>query len=369
MKVAIHLAGGSIRGNERQVFRVIRGLQARGHEVAVSCRARGPVRTELERMRVPTTGVRPGGDFDAWNALRFAAWLRREKADAVMLTSWKRMPVAGWAARVAGVPRVVLRLGGAHRVRGVRGVMERHALRRWYDGVIVNSHMLSEGIRAAVPGLPAARVRTVLNGIEPHAAAPAPLRTELGVTDDALLGVAVGAWEPRKGFDLFIEALAAVDPRVHAVLVGGGVDRDRQGLEELAHARGVAERVHFLGPRRDVPALLAAGDLFVLPSRAEGMSVAMLEGMAAGKPVVAAEVGGVWDALAPHEGRPVAGWIVPPRDAAALGRALGEAAEAVRSRPDEVAARVAEGRWRMENWFTVERMIDGYEAVLAGRAG
>jgi glycosyltransferase involved in cell wall biosynthesis len=368
MKIAIHVDGPIIRGNERQVMRIAGGLRARGHEVVVSCRAGGPVEAELRAMGIRTTGIRPRGDADLWNAAAFVRWLRRERPDAVLLTSWIRAFIAGWCARAAGVPRVVFRIGGMQPIhRGVRGSLERHALRRWYHAVIANSRRVAERITGALPDM-ADRVHVVVNGMAPvHPSEPAPLRRELGIPDDAVLALAVGGMERNKGFDLLVDAVAGI-PHVHAVLAGGGSDAQRAALEERIRTRGVADRVHLLGRRADVPAVVAACDLFVLPSRAEGFSVALLEAMADGKPIVAADVGGAWEGLAARDGRPAGGWIVARDDADALAAGLCEVVDAIRARSPEVAARAAEARWRAESWFTLERMIDGYEAVLAGRA-
>lgn len=363
MRIGIHVDGPIIRGNERQVIRIAAGLRDRGHHVAVSCRAEGPVRDELAALGIPTTGVRPGGDADLWNALRFASWLRRERIEAVLLTSWKRTMIGAWAAATARVPRIVYRIGDVHPI----ATLERLALRRWYTDVIANSRKVGEAVAAAVPQV-AERVHVVVNGMEIAAAPPASIRRELGLPDDAILLAAVGAVERRKGFDLLIDALPSLDARVHAVLVGGGADADRARLQAQARERGVADRVHFLGRRADGPAVTAGCDAFVLPSRSEGFSVAMLEGMAAGLPVVMTDVGGAWEGLAPRDGRPAGGWIVPVGDADALGGALREVVDGIRGGSAEVRARAAEAAWRAANWFTLDAMIDGYEAVLAGRA-
>lgn len=363
MRIAIHVDGPIIRGNERQVIRIAAGLRDRGHHVAVSCRASGPVRDEMAALGIPTTGIRPGGDADLWNAARFAGWLRRERAEAVLLTSWKRTMVAAAAAAAARVPRIVYRIGDVHPI----GALERLALRRWYTDVIANSRKVGESVAAAVPHAPD-KVHVVVNGMQAAAPSPAPVRQELGIAADAFLVAAVGGMERRKGFDLLIDALAGLDARVQAVLAGGGTDADRARLQAQARERGVADRVHLLGRRADGAAVIAGCDAFVLPSRSEGFSVAMLEAMAAGRPILAADVGGAWEGLAARGGRPPAGWIVPVGDAGALAGALREVVDGLRGGAPEVPARAAEAAWRAANWFTLDAMIDGYEAVLAGRA-
>lgn len=366
MKIAIHVDGRSIRGNEKQVIRIAVGLRRRGHEVVVSCRGGGPVERELARLGVRTTGIRPGGDVDLWRALRFARWLRRERVDAVLLTSWRRTWIAAWAARLAGVPRVVFRLGLTQSSGGRLGSALRwHALRSWYDALIANCQGVADFLAGTVPGLDARRIHVVLNGTELVPAEPARLREELGLGADVVLIGAVGTLEPRKGFDVLIEALALLgDEGAHGILVGAGTDAERQALDRLAAARAVGGRVHLLGHRSDVSSILAALDVFALASRAEGMAVVMLEAMAAGLPVVATDVAGTRDALEARDGRGPAGWIVPPGDPAALAAALTEVVADLGSGAAEARARGAEASWRTTNWFSVDRMVDGYASVL-----
>lgn len=366
MRIAMHADGESIRGNERQLLLVAEGLRARGHELRVSCIAGGEVEAAFRARGFATTGARPRGDADPWNALRFVAWLRGLRPDAVLLTSWKRAFVAGWAARVARVPRVVLRVGGVHRIEpGWAGWKRRVALTRYTDTLLTNSRSVTRHYLATIPGLARERVAEVPNGAVVASMPPAPIREALRIPADATVAVGVGGLVRRKGFDLLVEALArAGRPELHVVIAGDGPHREM--LLTRAASLEVAGRLHLLGDRDDVAAVLAACDLFVLSSRAEGMSVAMMEAILARRPVIAAEVGGVWEALAARAGRPAGGWIVPVNDADALAGALVEVVSAIREQPDAVRARVDEATWRLEHWFTVERMIDGVEAALRG---
>ena len=362
----MHVDGASVRGNEMQAALLASSFVARGHEVVASCRGGGPVERLLRESGARTTPVRPRGDADPVSALRFAAWLRAERPDAVLLTSWKRAFNAGWAARVSRVPRVLLRLGGVHPVSpGPGGWKYRHALTRWYHGIIVNSRAVGEHLLRVIPGLPESRVHLVPNGVRLPSAPAAPLRQELGISAGARLLVSVGGLEPHKGFDVLIRALAASGADAHLVVVGEGPHLS--SLRSLAEASGLAGRVHFIGQRSDVSAVLAACDLFVLASRGEGMSVAMLEAAFARRPVISTAVGGTWELLAKHDGRDEGGWVVPVGDEPALARGIRQVLGALRDDPASVAARVEEARWRIDHWLTVEGMIDGYEAALAGR--
>ena len=103
---------------------------------------------------------------------------------------------------------------------------------------------------------------------------------------------------------------------VHLIVVGGGDQRGALGRD--VEAKGLSPRVHFLGPRRDLGNLLAAMDVFVLPSLWEGLPLSMVLAMGAGVPVVVTRVAGIPEVV--DDGR--TGLLVPPRDAAALGSAL-----------------------------------------------
>lgn len=363
MKLALHMEARSIRGAEIQILHIARGFIARGHTVIASCRVEGPVREELEKLGVRTTGIRPRGDIDVVSALQFAGWLRRERPDALLLTSWKRQVMAGWAAHVAGVPRVALRRGEMHRVPdGARGALRRHAFRAWYDVIIANCERVRADVLADVPGYPATAIPVIASAVIPEDAPPTEIRRELRLPPDARILLAVGGVEPRKGLDLLAGALTRLEPSVHAVVAGGGREEDEARLRKATSALGVAGRVHLLGHRRDVRGLLAAADVFVQPSRRDSLPIAMLEAMAAGLPVVSTDVGGVEEALLPRHGRGPGGWVVPREDSDALAEALRQAL-AARDGPT-APDRGAEACWRATHWFSVDRMVEEYIAAL-----
>lgn len=365
MKLALHLDGRAVRGSERQALMIASGLLRRGHIVVASCRGEGPVREALEAAGVHTTAIRPRGDVDIVSTLRFAAWLRREGPDAVLLTSWKRVPVAGWAARLAGVPKVAMRMGGIHRIRpGLGGRLRRMAFGRWYDLIIANSEGARSVLRADLPDFPESAIPVIHNAVEPPVAEAADIRAERGVPAGAVLLLAVGGLEPLKGNDLLARALSQLDDDVHVLVAGGGTPEQRADVERAVRGAGVAERFHLLGVRRDVPALLSAADVFVHPSRHDSLPNALLEAMAAGLPVVCTEIGGAGEALAARDGRGPAGWIVPRDDAGALAGSLRTVVRAVRTGARAAAARAEEARWRAEHWFGPDGMVEAYEAVL-----
>jgi glycosyltransferase involved in cell wall biosynthesis len=147
-----------------------------------------------------------------------------------------------------------------------------------------------------------------------HGAPPAALRQSLTRNGEPLV-LTLARLDPQKGLPYLLEAAKSLPGATFAI---AGDGRDRAALEEQARSLGLGGRVRFLGYRDDIPDLLAACDLFVLPSLFEGLPISVLEAMAAGKPVVATRIGGTDEAV--ENG--VTGFLVPPRDPAALADAV-----------------------------------------------
>ncbi|WP_420130672.1 glycosyltransferase [Longimicrobium sp.] len=365
MKLVIHNAARVWGGNEKWMLTLAQGLAHRGHQVVVSCRRGGEVARRMEAAGVRTSHVRPGAGVDVPRAVRFAVWLRRERPDAVLLTSWRGGGWGAWAARRAGVPRTIVRLGI------VRVPKRRDALwfRRWVDGLIVNAPEVAEAWRTGATWYAPERIHVVLNGIECGAIdrlrAAERLRREVGVDGDALLVGAAGHVAQRKGFDVLLDAFARADlSSARLVVAGDGPELPR--LRERASELGIAQRVHWLGQRDDVPAVLAGCGVFVLSSRNEGMANVMLEAMSVGTPVITTDVSGVRTAIGMDGDGSSAGWIVPPEDADALAAALREVASLLRDDPAAVETRADAALWRVRERFSVQRMVVECEAVLAG---
>lgn len=212
-------------------------------------------------------------------------------------------------------------------------------------------------------GWPAEKVEVVYNAVDAdRAAVPAPpgLREQLGGSEARPLVLTPARLNAQKGHDTLLEAIAEV-PEALFLLAGDGPERER--LEARAAELGLGERVRFLGRREDVPQLLAACDVFALPSLYEGSSLAVLEAMAAGIPVVSSAIGGTEELI--DDGR--SGLLVPPGDAAALTAALRRVLGDRQLREELAAAareRVDSGLRREQN---AERVAAVYRELLADR--
>lgn len=202
-------------------------------------------------------------------------------------------------------------------------------------------------------GLPAATMRAVHYGLDPASPGDrAAARAALGLPPDAPVVGTVGRLVPQKGHDLLVAALAHLPPDVHLAIIGEGERRD--ALLQQARTLGLDDRVHLAGWRPDAAALMAAFDLFALPSRWEGFGLVLLEAMAQSLPVVASRVSAIPEIVIDGE----TGRMVPPDDVPALAVALSH----VLASPGRLGAN---GRRRLEQCFTVDRMVDATLAAYA----
>ncbi|HUY68878.1 MAG TPA: glycosyltransferase, partial [Alphaproteobacteria bacterium] len=200
------------------------------------------------------------------------------------------------------------------------------------------------------------RVHYLPNFVSVEKAQPVP-RASLDTPDDAPLALALGRLHKNKGFDVLIAALVQA-PRFHLWLAGEGPEE--KALKAQALRLGVAARVHFLGWRADVPALLAAADVFVCSSRIEPLGNVVIEAWAAGVPVVASESAGPRELIRDGE----SGLLVPIENADRLATAMRTLAD-----DKDLRARLAAaGRAAYEVAFSEPCVIALYRAFFAKAA-
>jgi len=182
------------------------------------------------------------------------------------------------------------------------------------------------------------------------------VRSQLGIEANSRLIAIVARLIRQKGHRYMVEAMASIIPRypdLHALFIGDGDLREE--LQAQVKRSNLGDHIHFLGNRSDVPELLAASDLFVLPSLWEGLPKALLEAMATGLPIVASEVSGTVQAMIPNQ----TGILVPPGDT----RRLAQAIERLLSDAVQAQAMGAAARRRVETNFSARKQAGEYLAL------
>jgi L-malate glycosyltransferase len=377
-------------GAEVALMRLISALRD-DHALAVACPNRGRLAAEVdaagvERLPLPAADVslRPhpvltplgvGRLVLAGGAILAAA--RRHAADVIHANSLR----AGLSAAVAvrlGAPPAVVQVH-EHLPASTLGRATREAIARSAAAVVGVTEYTAANFNK---GLSVGRAERVYISIDherfdPDCVRPAPLRRELGLPDEAVLIGEVAQITPWKGQDTAIRMLAAMRRArsdVHLLLVGEVAFKTRftrfdnerylRHLHTLIADLGLSGCVHFLGHREDVPEVLRALDLTVLPSWSEPFGTVAAESMAMGTPPLVGRVGGVPEYV--EDGR--SGLVLTPDNPEQWARA----ALALLGDPDRLAAMGARAR-QVADWFNdrryAELMLATYERAATSRLG
>jgi glycosyltransferase involved in cell wall biosynthesis len=315
---------------------------------------------DLDVIRRP---IRPL--WDLTGLVRLWRFLRRESYTIVHTHTSKGGFVGRLAARLAGVPVIVHTAHGFafHEqspvlTRAVYSALERLASYSCDRIAFVSEfhRRWAEKLRMCPPG----KMVAIPNGIAPRQKSqridPVKLRHELGTPEGGLVALTMGRLAAEKGIEYLIGAAAMLrhsEPRLRIWIAGDGPERAQ--LKSLAAAQKVADRVIFLGHREDIGDLLAACDVVVLPSLREGLSIALLEAMAAAKPIIATSIGSNLEVA----GQADMALIVRPEDSRALYQAIMKCA-----RDQDLRIKLGgHARIHCENRYTEERMLQGYRQV------
>ncbi|WP_410597403.1 glycosyltransferase [Amycolatopsis sp. lyj-23] len=313
------------------------------------------------------SGVASGGGFRA-DALAadgtptFPVPLARRSKAGVLKAAWAtRRAIARFRPDVVLAHNVgaslVTRLAGRRPVTVFHGVADEdypaaaRILRRTSARVVAVSTATADRLAAAGPARPV----VIPNAVFPRTPVfgRAEIRASLGVPERTPVALCLARLEPQKRHDVLLDAWAAVGGDAVLWLAGDG--SLRADLERRAQALG--RRVEFLGTRADVPDLLAAADVTVLTSDWEGLPLAVLESMAAGRPVVATGVGGIGEVLAGG-----GGIVVPPADPAATAAAL----NTLLFDPAARETVAAEGIRAIERDYDPHPLMKSYDELLRG---
>ena len=357
LRIIAHNGASEWGGGEIALADLLLGLASRGHRVSLFCN-RGLVADAAQARGVDTRLLRLGGDLAIHDALHLGLVLRRERPDAFVVGTFRKLWPAALGARMARVPNLVARIGLSSDTP--RNFKYQFVLRHWVDHVVFVAEAMRESYIEAIPEL-GPRLTTIHKGIPPlgpRLTGGAARRALSLPTDVPLLG-SVSRLVSQKRLGQLLESMVFLHEDAHLAIAGDGPLRGALGQ----HARqlGVRHRVHFLGYQPNIATLMDAVDALVIASDREGMSGAMLEAMSRGVPVISTDVSGAREALEPETNGSAPGLVTgfaPPEIASALNSVLYD-----RELLEEMG-RAAEERYRER--FSYQKMLDGWEAVLYG---
>lgn len=307
-------AAVSFGGQEHRIYKEMMAMREHGHHLELVCQPQAQL---VQRMReqgfvVHTTPMRGAANF-VKGVAKIRAILRQGRFDILNTHSRRDTILAGTAARLAGTPLIVRT---RHLAKPAGSLLS-------YTWIPHRVTTVSHRVRLDLiqRGVPANRIATVYTSVAPSPVVEvSPLRQELRLAQNDVVVGCVAVMRAKKGHRALIDAITPLikeRPNLHLVLIGAGSPVFEQ-LQEQIEASSLTKRIHLLGTRRDVPALLPGMDIFALATEEEALGTSFLEAAAAGLPVIGTDVGGVGETM--ENG--VTGLLVPLHDQAGLTAAL-----------------------------------------------
>lgn len=364
-------------GTETQVLNLIRRIDHQRFDIRFSCMKKwGDLLEEVERESTAIDEY-PIMHLYGLNAFRkelqFSRMLAGQHVQIMHSYNFYANTFAIPAARFARVPAIVASVRSFGLTLSPLQWRVQRMVCRLADRVVVNAGAIRDWLEER--GFPERKLSVIHNGVDVakfSSGEGAAIRREFGVPENAPLVVMIARLNSQKGEGYLLEAAPRIlgrCPGTHFLLAGGsytrGHDDERKPdtayldrLKQRARAAGVGANVHLTGMRKDIPDILAASTVSILPSFSEGISNTVLESMAAGVPVVATRVGGTPEIVCDDR----YGILIPPRDA----EAIVEAVSSVIQTPSLAERLSAAGRARVDESFSLDVMVQKMEELYLG---
>jgi glycosyltransferase involved in cell wall biosynthesis len=365
MKILQLISSTGLYGAEKVTLLLSRELQGQGQEVYLGLLAdqQGKYRETKEAAKNWGLKVQVfpcSGRLDPRAILAIRGFLKREKIAVLHAHGYK----ANFYALAGSAGLKIKKLTTCHNWLGTSAKMNFYRrldqkLLRFFDTIAVVAETLERQVKSS--GVAEAKVKLVANGVELRAAAGniKDLRAAWGLAEKNKVIGTVGRLSSEKGLDVLLAAAVAVSekyPNLKIILVGDGPEREN--LRSLAAKNNLSDKVIFTGKQSNVRDWLELMDIFVLPSLDEGMPLALLEAMAAGRPVIASRVGAIGQIMADGRG----GMLVTAGD----GEALAKAILKLLDEPVAAGNLAKQGREIVSREFSAAKMADQYLRIYQG---
>ena len=372
-RAVLHLLTGRVFGGaEEHALSILTAISEYGFEPCLAAPAPliAAMEPKLTEAGVKCLPLEFSSRLDVVTGARLLRFIRRENIAILHCHLFIATLFGAAVARMAGVGSVLETCHGPEVWRMGRGSRSNfwvdRQIGRLVDKYIAVSHAAERHL-VGNKRVPKNKIRVIHNGRDLDRFAPADARRRaatraaLGLGDAPAI-LTMARLDDQKGHRHLIDALAMIArrrPNLVTLLAGDGPLE--QSLQAQCAARGITDRVRFLGYRRDVPELLEAADIVVLPSLYEGLPLAAIEALAAGRPMVATDVDGAPEVVV-HE---KTGLLVPPANPAALAAAI----ERLLDDPALASRLARDGRKFVHENFAVQRQIEQTAALYSELTG
>ncbi|UCD63465.1 MAG: glycosyltransferase family 4 protein [Candidatus Zixiibacteriota bacterium] len=368
--ILLYIETGGPGGAETVLINIARSIDRERFNPVVVLHRSGWVHEQLLKLNIDTRIIPCNRSWDLSFLVKFIRLGRQLKIDLINSHLFGAGLYACLAAIFLRVPVIatfhneLFLPGRAERYLKLKNFLIRHLARRV---VLVADYMRKDYVQLG--RYPEDKLLTIYNGLELDRADGENdrhrIRAELGLAEDDPVVGHVANFRPPKGHRYLIEAAAIVCeamPEARFLLIGEqGDGRIKSEVEELIAEKKLAANVRLLGFRADVSALLTATDVFVLSSISEGHPLSVVEAMAAGRPVVATDVGGLSEIVTPGE----TGFLVEPKNSSAMADRIAELLRDRELRRDmgEAGRRIARDR------FSLSTMMRQYQNLFEEAIG
>jgi sugar transferase (PEP-CTERM/EpsH1 system associated) len=357
MQVVFSLEVG---GLENLVLTLVGKLNKTKYNISVcSLSAEGKLEDKFNDMGVPVYHVKKRAGIDYSLSFRLAGLFMTNRIDVIHSHNPSPWLYGCPAAKISGV-KAVVHTEHSHLDISQAGLMKvERILSKFTDKIISDAHPVTRFL-IEKQMIPSSKIETIFNGIDIDRFDAnfdkQEIRSRLGISSESLVLGCIARLEAVKDHVTLLESFSIVSnkfPKAILVLVGDGSQKEK--LKEKSATLGIREKVLFLGTRMDAQEVIQIFDIFVLSSLSEGLSIALLEAMAARKPIVATNVGGNPDIVLDGE----TGFLVPSQDKHSLSEKL----LSLLSDRNMMSVMGGKGFARVENNFNIKNMVKDYERV------
>ncbi len=350
-------------GAERQVFELLKFLSERGHELYLKALHQNFIPDEVKKLNIDAEGLGITRIYDLNGILKgfkLLCFIKKKNIDTVITYHFSADIWGTFFSYLSGVKNIF----SSRRDDGFwRNGLHKKAY-RLINVFVVKIIVVSEGVKKMVvkeEGVPDDKIEVLYNGVDAarfgNNVRSEALKKELGFTDSDLIMVSVGNFTPVKGHKFLVEGFVSTSndfPNAYLLLIGDGPLRSM--LSFMVKEKRLQDRIIFLGKRNDVVDLLDLSDICILPSLSEGLSNALLEYMAAAKPIIATKVGGNTEVITDG----VNGILIEPGNPAAISWAIRNLLK-----NDELRRKIAVNAEETANTkFSLQAMLAKYEKLL-----